>query len=171
MISRGTGPRITNATATQSGFSKQHARGGREKGRAGRRCPTTHKSKSRQMAVRRPCGLPRCLPCQSRADGGRIRTLWARMERQGGQRRTGWRPWRRPRTSQPLSQGVRVEAAPPQPSQGQGRADRDPRNRMVLNESKSLRSRQMALCLQTQDGEKRRGRRVGIKAGGIVART
>ena len=90
----------------------------------------------------------------------------------GGQRRTGWRPWKRPRTSaaQHGSGSQGGDGLSPQPSQGKGRADRDPRNRMVLNESKSLPSRQMALCSQTQDGEREEGGGVGIKAGGMVIR-
>lgn len=102
--------------------------------------------------------------------GRRIRTLWAGWRGRGAAE-DGLAALEAARTSAAQHRsGVRVgDGLSPQPSQGQGRADRDPRNRMVLNESKSLPSRQMALCLQTQDGE-RRGRRVGIKAGGMVIR-
>ena len=84
-----------------------------------------------------------------------------------GQRRTGWRPWKQSRTftSQHGSGSQGGDGFSPQPSQGQGRANRDPRNRTVLNERKSLMSRQIALCLQTQDGGERRGWRGGYKGG------
>lgn len=84
-----------------------------------------------------------------------------------GQWRTGWRPWKQSRTStsQHGSGSQGGDGFSPQPSQGQGRANRDPRNRTVLNERKSLMSRQIALSLQTQDGGERRGWR-GVYKGG-----
>ena len=87
-------------------------------------------------------------------------------ERQGGSGGRAGGPWKLPRTStaQHGSGNQGGDGFSPQPSQGQGRANRDPQNRMVLNERKSLPSRQMALCSQTQDGEREEGGEVGIKA-------